>query len=208
VLDTRIIRFTFRERVVHWTVAVGFLYSALTGLSLWTPGLFWLASVFGGGETVRWGHPWGGVLFVAALGAMFFGWARDMMIDKEDRAWLRQAYKYATHDDEGLPEVGRFNGGQKLLFWTQAISAAALLLSGLVLWFPNEMPRGPRLAAVLVHPVSAVVSIAGIIVHIYMATAATPGSLRAMVRGSVTPVWASSHHARWYREFGATERRE
>jgi formate dehydrogenase subunit gamma len=62
------------------------------------------------------------------------------------------------------------------------------------------MPRGLRLAAVLVHPAVAVVSIAGIILHIYMGTAAVPGALRGMVSGWVTDAWARAHHPKWHRE--------
>jgi formate dehydrogenase subunit gamma len=62
------------------------------------------------------------------------------------------------------------------------------------------MPQGLRLAAVLVHPAAAVVSLVGIIVHVYMGTAAVPGALRGMIRGTVPPGWARAHHRRWYRE--------
>jgi cytochrome b subunit of formate dehydrogenase len=53
-----ITRFTFEERAVHWLAALSFLYAALTGLALWSPRLFWLSSIFGGGVTVRSWHPW------------------------------------------------------------------------------------------------------------------------------------------------------
>ena len=86
------------------------------GLALWSPRLFWLASIFGGGNTVRGWHPWGGVIFSLALGFMFRNWAGQMRLDAEDRAWLRQAHRYATHDEEELLEAGRFNAGQKMLF--------------------------------------------------------------------------------------------
>ena len=67
----KIARFSMKERVIHWLAALSFLYAALTGLSLWTPQLYWLSSVFGGGVAVRWGHPWGGTLFAVVLGVMF-----------------------------------------------------------------------------------------------------------------------------------------
>jgi formate dehydrogenase subunit gamma len=104
------------------------------------------------------------------------------------------------NDEAGLPESGRFNAGQKVLFWVQAVSTLLLLASGVVLWFPESMARGLRLAAVLVHPATAVVSMAAIIVHIYMGTAAVPGALRGMIRGWVTARWAAAHHPKWYRE--------
>jgi len=193
-------RFDATERIVHWLAAIGFLYAALTGLSLWSHKLYWLAWVFGGGVTVRGMHPWGGVLFALALSLMFRRWATQMTLDADDRVWLRNSHKYAMHQEEGLPEPGRFNAGQKMLFWGQSAFALALLASGMVLWFPESMPRPLRLAAVLIHPLAAIGAIGGIIVHIYMGTAAVPEAFRGMIQGWVRPGWALSHHPKWYRE--------
>ena len=196
----KVIRFTLAERLVHWLVALSFLYAALTGLSLWSPRLYWLASIFGGGVTVRGWHPLGGLLFVLIFSVMFVSWKRQMRLDSDDRRWLRMAHRYAAHDYAALPEAGRFNGGQKSLFWLQSANGVLLLLSGIVLWCPESMTRPLREAAVLVHPISGILAIAGLIVHIYMGTAATPGAFRGMTQGWVKPGWAASHHAKWYRE--------
>ena len=195
----RVARFSLAERLIHWTVALSFLYAALTGLSFWSPRLYWLASVFGGGVTVRAWHPIGGLIFFAVFTAMFVSWRRHMHLDKEDRRWLRLAHRYAAHDYAALPEAGRFNGGQKSLFWLQALNGVLLLMSGVILWWPESMSRPLREAAILIHPASAILAIAGLIVHIYMGTAATPGALRGMTQGWVTPGWAASHHAKWFR---------
>ena len=63
--EERVPRFSFEERAIHWLAALSFLYAALTGLALWSPRLFWLASIFGGGNTVRGWHPWGGADLLA-----------------------------------------------------------------------------------------------------------------------------------------------
>ncbi len=198
--NRRVTRFDVTERSVHWMAAISFIYAALTGLSLWSHKLYWLASVFGGGPTVRGMHPWGGVVFAVALGVMFRRWAGQMGLDGDDRTWLANSHKYMVNDERGLPEPGRFNAGQKMLFWTQSVLALLLFASGLVLWFPEVAPRGLRLAAVLAHPLAAIGSIGGIILHIYMGTAVVPGALRAMTRGWVTKRWAASHHPKWYRQ--------
>ena len=197
---SRIERFSFPERTAHWISALSFLYAALTGLSLWSHHLYWLSSVFGGGEAVRRWHPWGGIVFAVALGVMFRNWAHDMKLDRDDREWLKGAHKYAVLDDEGLPEPGRFNAGQKMLFWVQCVATFALLATGVVLWWPELMPRGLRLAAIVLHPSVAIVSLGGIIVHIYMGTVAVPGAFRSMVRGWVSSDWASAHHPKWFRQ--------
>jgi len=199
-IEDKIDRFSFVERVTHWLAALSFLYAALTGLSLWSHRLYWLAPVFGGGETVQAWHPWGGLLFALTLGYMFRNWAGQMRLDREDRRWLRQAHRYAAHDDSGLPEAGRFNAGQKVLFWVQSVTTLLLLGSGVILWWPHSMTQGLRLTAILVHPVMAIVSIGAIIVHIYMGTAAIPEAFRGMTQGWVRSGWAAAHHPKWFRE--------
>ena len=91
--EERIPRFSFAERAVHWMTALSFVYAALTGLALFTPSLFWLSGVFGGGEAVRRWHPWGGTFFAFALALMFRSWVKDMRLDPEDRRWLRHAQR-------------------------------------------------------------------------------------------------------------------
>lgn len=197
---SRIERFTAGERLAHWLVALTFLYAALTGLALWSRKLWWLAGVLGGGETVRAWHPVVALLFAVAFGLMFRRWAGQMRLDSDDLRWLNSAHRYAIHEESGLPEAGRFNAGQKMLFWLQAASTLLLLASGLVLWFPYAMPRMLRLAALIVHPLAAVASMGGIIVHIYMSTLVVPGALRAMLHGWVSAGWAAAHHPKWHRQ--------
>ncbi len=198
--EKRILRFNFFERAIHWLAALSFIHAGLSGLALWTPGLYWLSIPLGGGEMVRAWHPWGGIVFSAFLALMSRSWAGQMLLSREDWQWLRGAHRYAVHDDSGLPPAGRFNGGQKMLFWTQALCGVLLLLSGLVLWFPESTSQSVRLLAIFIHPPAALISILFIIVHIYMGTVAIPGCLGAMMHGRVTERWAASHHPRWHQE--------
>ncbi len=197
---TKIPRFDAAERATHWLVAITFLYAALSGLSMWSRKLYWISAVLGGGATVRAMHPIIALVFAAVFARMFFKWFSQMKLDADDRVWLANSHKYAMNQEEGLPEPGKFNGGQKMMFWMQAAFTALLLVSGVVLWFPELMPRALRLAAVLIHPLAAIGAIGGIIVHIYMGTAAVPGSIKAMVRGVVSPRWAAAHHPKWFRQ--------
>ena len=197
----RIPRFDAYERVMHWMSALSFLYAALTGLAIWSPKLYWLAGIFGGGIVIGGTHPWSGVFFSAAIGWMFFRWSKVMRLDADDRVWLTRLHKYASHRHSDLPESGRFNAGQKMLFWSQIVTTLLLFASGIVLWFPEWMPRNLRLLAIALHPLAAIGSIGGIIVHIYMGTAAVPHSMRAMLGGTVGPEWARFHHPKWYRQW-------
>jgi formate dehydrogenase subunit gamma len=131
---------------------------------------------------------------------MFLTWRSDMRIAPEDRAWRRAMRHYIRNEDTQVPPAGRFNYGQKQLFWLMVIGGVALLLSGLVLWFVASIPwelRVLRYAATLVHAVAALATIGGFIIHLYMGLAVVPEGLHAIVHGDVTEEWARHHHALW-----------
>ena len=196
----RIVRYAFRERLLHALTALSYVYLLLTGLAFWTPALYWMAAVLGGGYLSRVLHPWVGLIFSGALLWMFVTWRTDMRVTPEDRAWRSAMRHYMRNEDAKVPPAGRFNFGQKQLFWLMVLGGVALLLSGLVLWFVASIPwelRGLRYAATLVHAIAALVTIAGFIIHLYMGLAVVPGGLNAIVHGEVTEEWARHHHALW-----------
>ena len=57
-----ILRYTFAERVNHWIGALSYIYLLITGLAFWSPYLFWLAVIVGGGPAARFWHPWFGLV--------------------------------------------------------------------------------------------------------------------------------------------------
>src|SRR5919204_1740699 len=110
-------RFKPVDRANHWLTAITFILAALSGLALFHPLFFWLSNLFGGGTWTRILHPYIGV--VLAVSFLFFAqrfWA-DNRITEADRQWSRQFRDVVTNRDENLPEVGRYNAGQKYLFW-------------------------------------------------------------------------------------------
>jgi formate dehydrogenase subunit gamma len=185
---------------MHALVAIAYVYLLLTGLAFWTPALYWVAGVLGGGYLSRVLHPWVGLLFTAAVLWMFVVWRRDMRVTPEDRAWGRAVRYYIRNEDHKVPPVWRFNLGQKQFFWLMVVTGIALLLSGLVLWFAASIPwelRALRYAAILVHAVAALATIGGFIIHLYMGIAVVPSGLHAIVHGEVTEEWARTHHPLW-----------
>jgi formate dehydrogenase subunit gamma len=196
----RIVRYTFQERAVHAAAAMTYVYLLLTGLAFWTPAFFWIAVMLGGGFVTRAVHPWVGVVFALVVLRMLQQFRHDMATTAVDREWRRAIVHYARNEDDRVPGAGRFNYGQKSLFWVMVWSTLTLLASGVVLWFPDAVPPGGRWlreAAVLVHAIAALVTIGGFIVHIYMGLLVVPGGWRAIVHGWVSPEWARLHHPRW-----------
>ena len=195
-------RYTASERFNHWAVAVTFILLALSGLALFHPAFFFLTNLFGGGTWTRILHPFIGVLMVALFIFMAQRFAPHNRISDADRQWIAHIGDVVANRDERLPEIGRYNAGQKYLFWTLVVCILLLFLSGIVIWqpyFAPKMPVGLLRLAVLLHAVAGFVAIAAILVHIYAAFW-VKGSVRAMTRGTVSHAWARHHHRAWYRQ--------
>jgi formate dehydrogenase subunit gamma len=208
----RILRYVFIERLMHWTAALSYVYLLLTGLAFWSPWLFWIATVLGGPTISREIHPWIGLLFVAATIWMYQVWAGQMRETKLDEQWWRALPHYIKNEDALVPKVGRFNAGQKSLFWGFFWCGLLLLLSGVVLWFPQQVSwswRYLRYAAVIVHPVAALLTIALFMIHLYMGLAIEGGALHSIVQGDVSQAWARAFHRLWYEQvLGETSSRK
>jgi formate dehydrogenase subunit gamma len=200
----RIIRYTAGTRINHWIVAISFVLLALSGLALFHPALFWLTNLFGGGPWTRILHPFIGLVMAAAFYLFCVQFWRDNYMQQRDWVWLRKFDDVVANREENLPEVGRYNAGQKLLFFTLVACLIGLLLSGIVIWrvyFSAFFYVGLTRVAALLHAFFAFILIFAIIVHIY-AGIWVKGSIRAMTRGWVTPGWAWKHHRAWFREVG------
>jgi formate dehydrogenase subunit gamma len=209
VVGDDIVRERLSARVVHWSVALTFFVCLFTGLPIWTPYLGFLANLFGGLHVCRLLHPWAGVAFAAASVLMFRQWVSQMLLTRADREFItpRGMLRYFEYRNEDA-QVGKYNGGQKMLFWAAALGALGLLASGLVMWFPLAFPQPLRETSYLLHDVAFSLFFAMIIGHIYLGTAAEPGTFRSITRGTVTKSWARLHHPLWYREVTGEEPRD
>ena len=197
-----IIRYTAGTRINHWIVAISFVLLALSGLALFHPALFWLTNLFGGGPWTRILHPFLRVVMVGAFWLLGATMWRDNSLQQRDWIWLKKIKDVVRNREDNLPEVGRYNAGQKLLFFTIVVCLIVLLVSGIVIWriyFSAFFSIGVIRFASLLHAFFAFVLICAIIVHIYAAIW-VKGSIRAMTRGWVSPGWAWKHHRAWFRE--------
>jgi formate dehydrogenase subunit gamma len=200
-MSIEIVRYTFRERLIHWIGGLSYLYLLMSGLALYSPYLYWMASVLGGGPAVRYWHPWIGLVFVVVIGLMHKLWRADMRITDADRAWAREIRHYMRNEDDRMPPVDRFNAGQKQFYWAMFLGAFLMLISGVVMWAPENLPgtmNWLRQAAIVVHVIAALITIGAFIIHVYMGLFVVPGGIRAMVRGGVSEDWARTHHPLWF----------
>jgi formate dehydrogenase subunit gamma len=188
-------RYSFSERLMHSSAAVSYVYLLLTGLAFWSPAFYWIAAVLGGGFLARAMHPWVGVVFAIVATWMMLKWSAVMRTTAEDREWRKAMWHYIRNEDHRVPKSGRFNYGQKMQFWVMTISAFILLLSGLVLWFPESIPASAavvRQIAILVHVTTALVTIGAFIIHVYMGVVVVPNGQAIVIGGSTDDRAAAS----------------
>jgi len=194
-----IVRYSLGERLLHWFVALTFIYLLLTGFALGYPRMAWLYDILGGGQTVRFLHPIVGVGFTVGVLLMFVIWLKDMIFDAKDREWTRDLRNY-VREGHSRVDVERFNAGQKGYFWFAILTGVLLFVSGLPLWFPALMSAGWNQSARLLHHVLFLLTVGGFIIHVYMSVMMLPGTVPGMTTGRVTRAWAAWHHPSWYRK--------
>ena len=205
--ENLIVRYRAIERINHWIVAFCFVLLALSGLALFYPAFFWLTGVFGTPQLARIIHPFVGVVMFTCFSVMFLRYWKHNLVNREDIKWMMAVGTVLKGGEVG--DTGKYNGGQKGMFWLMAGCLLVMLVTGFIMWRPYFAPMFPipliRLA-LLFHAWSALILIAGIIIHVYAAIW-VKGTIRAMVEGVVTTSWARVHHPKWLREMQAKPRK-
>lgn len=201
-------RYSGLARLNHWVVAVTFVALFISGMALFTPSFFFLSALFGGGATMRWVHPWLGVILTVSFFGLFFRFAAANLPERGDMKWLTSVRAILSGHEEYLPEIGRYNAGQKVMFWMQAAMIPLLLLTGLLMWDQGrafvETATGAHFSiefqrwATLTHSIVAIGTILMWIVHVY-AGIWVRGTIQAMTKGTVTGGWGWRHHRKWLR---------
>jgi len=199
----KILRFNSFERFAHWLTAVSFVMLALTGLNI-TFGRITLLPVIGPeafssvSQIAKYIHNYVSASFVIGLVLIVALWIKDNIPRKVDVDWVRQGGGFIK--SKHAP-AGRFNAGEKLVFWTALGAGAAVTVSGALLLFPFYVTNiaGMQLA-LIVHSVIAVLFVAVIIAHIYIGTLGTEGAFEAMGTGEVDLNWAEEHHDLWLKD--------
>jgi len=200
VVGSEIVRHRRWSRIIHWSVAVFFFVCLFSGMAIWSPVFGWMSQLFGGLAVCRWLHPWSGVAFFLSSALMFFEWKRDMALEDSEWGWIGpRVFEYMRYQSDDQ-NVGKYNGGQKLFFWAMLLAALSLVSTGVVMWFPLAFPQVLREISILLHDTTFILAAVAIVFHIYLGTAAEPGTFGSMTRGTVTKPWARLHHPRWYRE--------
>ncbi|MDB5406442.1 MAG: hypothetical protein JWL84_1354 [Rhodospirillales bacterium] len=207
----KVSRFTPFERFAHWLTAVSFVILGLTGLNI-TFGKIVLLPVMAAdafsdfSQAMKYIHNFTSFAFVVGLVLIGVIWLKDNLPSKVDVEWLKQGGGFIK--SKHAP-AGRFNAGEKLVFWFALGAGVAVVVSGYLLLFPFYATNiaGMQVAQV-VHAVIAVLFIAIILGHIYIGTLGMEGAFEAMATGEVDLNWAKEHHDLWLAEQLAKAQRE
>ena len=193
-------RYDAQERANHWLVGITFILLALSGLAFFHPAFWPLTQLFGGGVWARILHPFIGVIMALGFLVMFLRFQSLNVMTPADKEWLSRAGEMMNGDDHNMPEQGKYNGGQKAMFWAMSLSVLLLFVSGIFLWRAYfSLPVDVVRLGAAVHAAIAAIMIAMIFVHVYAALWVRD-TVRAMVYGTVTRAWAKQHHRAWYRQ--------
>lgn len=199
----RITRFGSVDRFVHWLTATSFLALALTGANV-TFGKTLLLPVMGAEGFAAWAsfakliHNYVGFAFMAGVALTFLIWVKDNIPTGTDLRWFAAAGGLLSKGKH--PPAKRFNGGQKVVFWSVVLGGAFLTLSGWHLLFPTAEGLAEVQWHATLHGTVAFVMIALIIGHIYIGSVGMEGAFDAMASGEVDLNWAKEHHSLWVKE--------
>jgi formate dehydrogenase subunit gamma len=195
-----ILRFKAFERFSHWLTAVSFVVLGLTGLNI-TFGKIVLLPLIGPdafsslSQAAKYVHNFTSFAFMAGLVLIAVIFFRDNLLERVDIDWLKQGGGFIKGKHAS---AGRFNLGEKLVYWLSLAAGIAVSLSGLLLLFPFYGTDIPDMQlSQVVHAVVAILFIALILAHIYIGTLGMEGAFEAMGRGEVDLNWAKEHHDLW-----------
>lgn len=204
-----ILRFGDVERFAHWLTASTFVVLGLSGLNMLYgksvllpiigPDAFTALTLYG-----KYAHNFLSFPFCLGLVMMLAMWLRHNIPDAVDVAWFKAGGGLFT---KGVhPPARKFNGGQKIIFWSTILVGAAIAVTGYILMFPFQ---GTTMADMqlsqLLHAIFSLVLIGVILGHIYIGSLGMEGAFDAMGKGTVDLNWAKEHHSLWVKEVEAAK---
>ena len=185
-----VLRFRFHERIGHLIAMVSVVILAVTGFC------FLLGKNDPLGPWARTWHTYAGYASIVGVIVIFLAWFAFMFPAKGDLRWLLKAGGYLGGVKEHLP-AGKFNAGQKILFWIAIAACGVLIVTGLMMALKLGVHFSHQELVYTIHDIAGLLMILVLMAHVYLATIVVPHSLRSIFGGKVSDIWAREHHANW-----------
>jgi formate dehydrogenase subunit gamma len=204
----KIRRFTTTERLLHWSFALPQIVLMITG------GWLLAFSSQSGQSVVKVNvvmiHKVAAACFLIAPFLVFMSGDAKTLIknirlalnwNSSDLQWFFRSFMKVIVPSTSLPEVGKFNAGQKLNMLIVMILGILFAVSGLLMWFLDDV-----LLAWIVHAVAFLVVLLLVSGHVYMSILhpSTRPSFWSIINGNVDREWANHHHPQWAKELDPT----
>ena len=190
------------ERAAHWLLSGSCILLFITGLGMMYRELHFIGNLTGGLVSLKYIHNYMGILFLISLVLATKMWWHEAgrFEFPQDLEWIKCAGGYLWHVDK-VPEIGKYNPGQKMFFLTVVIFGVLIGSTGLAMWFqPAWLSMGMLRWAYPLHALSFVVFFAFFFVHLYLGTIGNPGTVSAMISGWCTRAWVKKQHPGWLKE--------
>jgi len=189
------------ERVLHWMLALSCILLCITGMGMMFHTFNFIGYFFGGLKSLKLVHNFAGLVFAVSLLLVIRMWWKEagVFVFPEDLEWIKVAGGYLWHVDK-VPETGKYNPGQKMFFLTVAAAGVVMIITGLIMWFPNGLPAGFVRWMYPLHALGFLAIFAFFFIHLYLGTVGNPGTVQAMIHGWVTRGWLKKQHPGWLHE--------
>lgn len=191
-------RFDLIERWMHLVLMVSCVLLALTGLGFLLAKLPNARASIWTSHNAKELHEICGFIFAAATVVALLRWFRTALPAAYDWEWVKVMGGYLWN--RAHPPAGKFNFGQKMLFWGAMGLGLLLGITGIMMWAKPGGDDGLTTLAYTVHDVAAVLMLILLVAHVYLATIANPGTVVSIFAGKVYRYWASFHHPNWVKE--------
>jgi formate dehydrogenase subunit gamma len=189
------------ERLAHTTLAISWMLLVFTGLAFYSKKFAVFAEFFGGLRPTVTVHNYTGLVFLFSVVLIFLAMFKESFkFDQDDIKWVLGAGGYLWKAD--VPESGRFNPGQKGMYFFTVIMGIVMGVTGWTMWHAPTANYSQLWVSICypVHSLGATIFVAAWMVHAYFGSICNPGSVASMTYGWVTRPWLRKQHMRWYQE--------
>jgi formate dehydrogenase subunit gamma len=204
--ESRILRFHHSERLLHWAIALPFLFCYATALVMVL--VYNLAPDRPFRYLFSWSHRISGICLIMLPSLVAIRCRGDFRLHLYN---IVQAWKWVLDDFKWmfmlmlsgistrfeLPEQGKFNAAEKVNFMVLMSTYPFYIASGLLIWLTHI-----AFLAWVLHFAMAMIATPLILGHMFMALISRSGrpGLQGMISGFVDRRWAKHHYRKWYRE--------